>query len=44
MGVDGAESKALFAQVQFHIVETDDLHGNSARDVRISRYKSGHKY
>lgn len=35
MDVNGAESKSLFAQVQFYIVQTEDLRGDSAREVRI---------
>lgn len=35
MDVNGAESKILFAQVQFLIVETEDLRGDSAREVRV---------
>ena len=34
MDVNGAESKSLFAQVQFYIVRTEDLCGDSAREVR----------
>lgn len=36
MDLDGAESKALFAQVQFYIVQTEDLHGDSALEVRVA--------
>ena len=30
------ESKSLFAQVLFYILQTEQLQGDSARDVRIS--------
>ena len=30
------QSKSLFAQVQFYMVQTGDLQGDSAREVRIS--------
>ncbi|KAF6221067.1 hypothetical protein HO133_002748 [Letharia lupina] len=33
MDLDGAESKSLFAQVQFYIVQTVDLRGDSAREL-----------
>ena len=33
--LDDAQSKSLFAQVQFYIVQTGDLQGDSAREVRI---------
>ena len=35
MDLDGAESKSLFAQVQFYIVQTEDLRGDGAREVRV---------
>lgn len=35
MDLDGAESKSLFAQVQFYIVQSEGLEGDSAREVRI---------
>ena len=38
--VDGPQSKSLFAQVQFYIVQTEDLQGDSAREVRIPSYES----
>ena len=33
---DDPQIKSLFAQVQFYIVQTGDLQGESAREVRIS--------
>ena len=33
--LDRAESKSLFAQVQFYIVQTEGLAGDSAREVRV---------
>ena len=35
MDLDGAGSKCLFAQVQFYMVQTENLQGDSAREVRI---------
>lgn len=35
MDLDGAESRSLFAQVQFYIVQTEDLQGDGAREVRF---------
>ncbi len=35
MDLDGVESKSLFAQVQFYIVQSEGLEGDSAREVRI---------
>ena len=32
------ESKALFAQVLFYILQSEQLEGDSARDVRFSKY------
>ena len=33
---DDPQSKSLFAQVQFYIVQVGDLQGDSAREVPIS--------
>lgn len=35
MDLDGAESKSLFAQVHFYIVQPENLRGDSAREVRV---------
>ncbi len=35
MDLDGVESKSLFAQVQFYIVQSEGLEEDSAREVRI---------
>ena len=37
--MDGVASKSLFAQVQFYLVETEDLQGDSAREVRIPTFE-----
>lgn len=37
--MDGVASKSLFAQVQFYLVEKEDLQGDSAREVRIPTFE-----
>ena len=37
--MDGVASKSLFAQVQFYLVETEDLQGDSAREVHIPTFE-----
>ena len=37
--MDGVVSKSLFAQIQFYIVETGDLQGDSAREVRVPTFE-----
>lgn len=39
MDLDGAESKSLFAQVQFFIVQAEDLQGDSAREVHVPTHR-----
>lgn len=42
--LDGAGGKILFAQVQFYIVQSEDLQEDSAREVRISTCESRCQY
>lgn len=41
MDMDGAEKKALFTQVQFYIVQTDDLQGDGARELATLLQENG---
>ena len=37
IGLDGAETKSLFAQVQFYVVQTEDFGGDEAYEVRVPK-------
>lgn len=41
MDLDGAESRSLFAQVQFYIFQSEDLQGDGARELAKSLEENG---